>query len=54
MRGYRTLEAADGLEALNLLNEEEPDLVLLDIILPKMNGYEILSNIKNNPKLVFL
>lgn len=48
MKGYRIVEATDGLEALSKLSEERPDLILLDIILPKMNGYEILSIIKNN------
>lgn len=46
-RGYRIIEAVDGLEALSRLSEVRPDLVLLDIILPKMNGYEILSIVKN-------
>lgn len=47
-RGYDIIEARDGLEALSRLNEEKPDLILLDIILPKMDGYKILSIIKNN------
>ena len=47
--GYEIMEAGDGLEALSKLNESSPDLVLLDIILPKMDGYKILSIIKENP-----
>ena len=47
-RGYRVIEAADGLEALSKISEERPDLVMLDVILPKMDGYEILSIIKKN------
>lgn len=47
-RGYEIIEARDGLEALGRLNEERPDLILLDIILPKMDGYKILSIIKDN------
>jgi len=47
-RGYEVIEARDGLEALSRLNEEKPDLILLDIILPKMDGYKILSIIKTN------
>ncbi|HAO21758.1 MAG TPA: response regulator receiver protein [Desulfobacteraceae bacterium] len=47
-KGYEIIEAKDGLEALSRLNEEKPDLVLLDIILPKMDGYKILSIIKGN------
>lgn len=41
--GYETLEAADGLEALTIIKNESPALVLLDIILPKMNGIEVLK-----------
>jgi twitching motility two-component system response regulator PilG len=47
-RGYRVIEAADGLEALSKISEERPDLIMLDVILPKMDGYEILSIIKKN------
>lgn len=47
-KGYDIIEARDGLEALSRLNEESPDLILLDIILPKMDGYKILSIIKDN------
>ncbi len=46
--GYEIMEAGDGLEALSKLNEAKPDLILLDIILPKMDGYKILSIIKEN------
>ena len=49
-RGYEIIEAEDGLEALSKLNEARPDLILLDIILPKMDGYKILSIIKENPE----
>ncbi len=47
-KGYDIIEARDGLEALSRLSEESPDLILLDIILPKMDGYKILSIIKDN------
>ncbi len=47
-RGYRVVEAADGLEALSKISEERPDLIMLDVILPKMDGYKILSIIKGN------
>jgi len=48
--GYEIIEATDGLEGLSKLNETRPDLILLDIILPKMDGYKILSIIKENPE----
>lgn len=50
-QGFGVIEAGDGLKALSKLNDTRPDLVLLDIILPKMDGYKILSIIKNNPEL---
>ncbi len=50
-KGYALVEARDGLEALSKIDEERPDLVLLDIILPKMDGYRILSIIKKSPEL---
>ncbi|MCI5148321.1 MAG: response regulator [Candidatus Electrothrix sp. MAN1_4] len=45
---FRVIEAADGVEALSRLNEERPDLVLLDIMLPKIDGYRVLSILKKN------
>lgn len=45
---FRVVEAADGVEALSRLNEQRPDLVLLDIMLPKIDGYRILSILKKN------
>ncbi len=50
-KGYTLVEAQDGLEALSKIDEERPDLILLDIILPKMDGYRILSIIKKTPDL---
>ena len=47
-QGYRVVEAADGLEALSKVSEERPNLIMLDVILPKMDGYKILSIIKSN------
>ena len=44
--GYNTLEANDGEEAVRLVIEKKPDLVLLDIMLPKINGFGVLSQIR--------
>jgi DNA-binding NtrC family response regulator len=41
------LSAADGLEALEIMNKEKPDLVFLDISMPKMNGLDVLETIKS-------
>lgn len=48
--GYRVLTAADGMQALARLNEETPDLVLLDITMPRMDGYQVCKVIKQAPQ----
>lgn len=48
--GYRVIEATDGQEALDRLAEEVPDVVLLDVMLPKVNGWEVLERIKADPR----
>lgn len=47
--GYRVLSAADGMQALARLNEHRPDLILLDITMPRMDGYQVCKTIKQNP-----
>jgi CheY-like chemotaxis protein len=49
--GYRVVSAADGLEALSILRSDTPDLILLDLVMPKMSGLEILDLIKRDPRL---
>lgn len=49
--GYRVIQAADGLQALSLLRNETPDLILLDLIMPQMSGLEVLEQIKADPRL---
>ncbi|MFW5884717.1 MAG: response regulator [Patescibacteria group bacterium] len=44
------IEAIDGEEAIQKAEEELPDVILLDIIIPSKDGYEVLENIKNNPQ----
>ena len=46
--GYNTLEANDGEEAVRLVIEKKPDLVLLDIMLPKMDGLTVCKGIRHN------
>ncbi|MDD3614401.1 MAG: response regulator [Candidatus Pacebacteria bacterium] len=45
------IQAKDGEEALQKLKEIEPDLILLDLILPKKSGFEVLEDISLNPSL---
>ena len=50
-KDYLILEARDGLEALELLAEEAPDLLLLDLEMPNMNGYEVLNILRTRAML---
>ena len=46
--GYNTLEATDGEMGLNVALEEKPDLILLDVMLPKMDGLTVCKRIKKS------
>ena len=45
--GYKTIEASDGVTAVNIALEQKPDLILLDIMLPKLDGLTVCKRIKN-------
>ena len=47
-RGYQVMVAADGEEGLLKAAEDSPDIVLLDIMLPKMSGIDVLKSLKDN------
>lgn len=49
-QGFTTLEAVDGEEGLKKSREEKPDLILLDLILPGIDGFEVLSRLKQDPE----
>ena len=48
--GFEFIEATNGVEGVNKVISEDPDLVILDLILPRKNGFDVLSEMKNNPK----
>jgi len=47
--GYEVITANDGKEALDMVASEQPDLVVLDVMMPVMDGFETLRNLKANP-----
>ena len=49
--GFHVVEAADGLETLSLLEKEAPDLLLLDIMMPKLDGYRVLKTLRENSNI---
>ncbi|MES2202472.1 MAG: HD domain-containing phosphohydrolase [candidate division FCPU426 bacterium] len=52
--GYRVREAVDGLDALEKVDEELPDLVLLDVMMPRLDGYGVCKKLKSDPRTPFL
>ncbi len=53
-QGYRVLEADNGADALTMASAERPDLVLLDIDLPHMNGFDVCRQLKTRPEKQFI
>jgi DNA-binding response OmpR family regulator len=59
LEGYRVFEAKDGKKGLEIALKENPDLIISDILMPKMNGFEMFEKLKKNDKtkvipLIFL
>ncbi len=49
--GYEVISALDGEMGLELAQTKEPDLILLDLVLPKINGFDVLKKIKEDPEI---
>lgn len=50
--GYDVIEAHNGQEALSLVNSNHPDLIILDVLMPKMNGFDAVRQIRTNSSCV--
>jgi len=48
-QGFTVVTAIDGEDAWEKIQKELPDVVLLDLVMPKMDGYEVLKNIREHP-----
>lgn len=49
-RGFATEAAGDGTEALELLNSVRPDIIVTDLQMPKLDGLQLISKLKNDPR----
>lgn len=52
--GYEVVEASGGRQALELIRENPPDLVVLDIMMPEVDGYDVLQELRSTPEYVEL
>ena len=48
--GFETLQALDGETGIRIAKEKKPDIVLLDLVLPRMNGFAVLQALKGDPE----
>jgi CheY-like chemotaxis protein len=54
LRGYSVLEACDGQEAIQMVEQTHPEMLLLDIGMPVMDGFAVIRRIRENPRLATL
>lgn len=47
--GYTVIKTRDGQEAWERIQQEDPDIILLDLMMPRMDGYEVLERVRKNP-----
>jgi len=52
--GYQVIQAKDGVDAMSKLEDAHPDLMLLDIEMPRMDGFEVATLVRHNPRLSYL
>ncbi|MCL1467937.1 response regulator [Argonema galeatum] len=49
-QNYQVREAIDGLDAINQVKQEKPDLIILDVMMPQINGFDVAAVLKNDPQ----
>ncbi|MEA3403001.1 MAG: response regulator [Armatimonadota bacterium] len=49
-QGYEVIEAYDGQEALQVLKEQRPDIIVLDVAMPRLSGWDVLREIQDDPE----
>ena len=49
--GYDVSIAGDGVEAMSMIRESKPNILILDVMMPNMSGYDVCSEIKSDPEL---
>src|SRR4028118_1252374 len=49
-RGYEVVTAENGREALEVLNQEIPDMIICDVMMPEMDGYALVENVRQDPR----
>ena len=54
LRGYEVSEACDGQEALQMIEASPPDILLLDLGMPKLDGFGVIKKVRENPQLAGL
>ena len=52
--GYEVVTAQDGFEALSKISDNRPDIIFIDIMMPRLDGYQACALIKNNPRPIEL
>jgi signal transduction histidine kinase len=52
--GHRMLEAKDGVDGLSVVQSEKPDLIIADILMPTMNGFELVRRLRQDPKTALI
>lgn len=52
--GFNVLTALNGVDGVNMAGQHKPDLILLDIMMPRMHGIDVIKNLKNNPQTTII